>query len=147
MFLPAILVGLDIVSKRIAVRFLRLSFPVILIPGWLRLVYVENSGAAFGILTNARWLLLTVSLIASGALIYLLIKKRYQGQIQKKGLQFVLAGAAGNLIDRMVLGYVVDFIDLPYWPTFNFADVFINIGVFFFLLDIIIDNKRQASKG
>jgi len=142
MIFSTTLLIIDIISKQFATELLRFSDPLVLIPGWLQLVYVENRGAAFGILFNSRWLLTGISLLASLGLLYLYFAKKYQNNWQKLGIQFVLAGAVGNLIDRVFLGHVVDFIDLPYWPTFNFADIFINVGVFFFILDMIRENKK-----
>ncbi len=108
-----------------------------MIPGFLRLIYVENQGAAFGILGNARYFLLAVSVIAFMIFSLAYLRKKYQDNLQKYGLIFLAAGTFGNLLDRLFRGAVIDFIDLPYWPTFNFADIFINIGVLLIFIAVL----------
>ncbi len=99
-----------------------------------------NTGAAFGFLANQsgwqRWALSCVALVAVVVIVGLMLKHHCEKRFSY-GLAFVLAGALGNLIDRIQLGKVVDFLDFYYanyhWPAFNFADVFIFIGVFVIL--------------
>jgi signal peptidase II len=130
------LVAFDIVSKKIAAGFLHTVNQIVLIPGILKLLYVENQGAAFGILLNARYFLIGVSSIAFLVFIYCYFKKLYKDNFQYYGLILLAAGTFGNLLDRVWRGAVIDFIDLPYWPTFNFADIFINVGVLLIFISI-----------
>lgn len=83
--------------------------------------YSVNTGAAFGILKGQQWLLILISLVVIFLLIY--YHKEYP-----LALGFILGGAVGNLIDRVFLGYVIDFIDLGFWPSFNVADSFNTVG-------------------
>ena len=89
-------------------------------------------------------------MIAIGAIIY--IYRSAQGQkLLQTGLMLILGGAIGNLIDRVRIGYVVDFIDWHYknhhWPTFNIADVAISVGVGLFILDAIVNRDRDLESG
>ena len=110
------------------------------ITSFFNLGLTYNTGAAFGILANQsgwqRWALSLIALVAVVVIVGLMLK-HHQEKRFSYGLAFILAGALGNLIDRIQLGKVVDFLDFYYanyhWPAFNFADVFIFIGVFVIL--------------
>jgi signal peptidase II len=87
--------------------------------GFLSIQYTQNLGASFGILQGGRWLFIATALIV----IYIIFKF-YRTFRDKTGLMFLLAGAVGNLLDRVLFGYVRDFISIWIWPTFNLADAF-----------------------
>ena len=123
-------VVLDQLTKMIAERFLK---PVDTVPIWenvLHLTYVTNKGAAFGILQNQRWVFLVVSTVAIVLLSYFLWKKRDAHPLLCVALSFIIGGGIGNMIDRTVLGYVIDFIDfrLIHFAVFNGADSFVTVG-------------------
>ena len=107
----------------------------ILINSFFKLVNFKNEGAAFSILSNAggwqRYFLSLVALIASVIIIFL-IKKHKEEFLTALGLSLILGGALGNLYDRVLLGYVIDFLYFHihdyYWPAFNFADTAICFG-------------------
>ncbi len=90
--------------------------------------YTTNTGAAFGILQNSTWLLILISLIVLVVLLY------YSHEYQL-ALGFLLGGTLGNLFDRIFYGYVIDFIHVPFWPSFNLADSFNVLGVLLLLWD------------
>jgi signal peptidase II len=100
-----------------------------IVPSVLRFFYVENTGAAFGMFRDNAVLLLALSVVVVAALLVLFFQMIVASRLLgfAFGLQF--GGAAGNMIDRMRLGYVVDFIDVPRFPTFNVADSAITVGV------------------
>ncbi len=102
------------------------SLPVI--PGIFHLTYVQNTGAAFGIFRGLPGLFILPALAISGWLI-LELTRRDHPPLSRLGLALMLGGAIGNLIDRVRLGHVVDFLDLRVWPVFNVADSAITIGV------------------
>jgi signal peptidase II len=110
-------------------------YPVGLLPGFLNIVYIENRGAAFGLLVNQTFLI-TVTIAILSVIIVLLIRYPYLATtptLISAGLIF--GGATGNLVDRLRFGYVIDFIDVRlwndfHWPAFNFADSAIVIGAF-----------------
>ncbi len=87
--------------------------------------FISNTGSLFGFFAGRNNLFILISFIAIGILFYFYEKE----EDIRLGLSFLIAGTVGNLVDRIMRGYVVDFIDLPYWPVFNFADMFITIGV------------------
>jgi signal peptidase II len=127
--LSAAFIVIDLVSKRLAVQFLAVGKELVLIPHYLRFIYVENHGAAFGLLEHYPLIMIIVGLAVACYILYYVQAELCKSRIQYYGLIFLFAGTLGNLINRLFLGYVIDFIDLPNWPTFNFADIFINIGV------------------
>jgi signal peptidase II len=118
---------LDQLTKFLALRFLSLNTPVPLIKNFLNLTLVHNRGAAFGLLQNQLFLFILVSLFAIGLILYNL-KNKSNSVILKVCLSLILGGAAGNLIDRMRFGFVIDFFDLRVWPVFNIADSAITIA-------------------
>jgi signal peptidase II len=103
------------------------SLPII--PGILHVTHVQNAGAAFGMMQNRRPLFLIAALviIATIAIFYRRIKE--EGTLLVVAVGFLLGGAIGNLIDRVTMGMVTDFIDVRIWPVFNVADCAIVIGV------------------
>jgi signal peptidase II len=98
---------------------------------------VENLGAAFGILEHLQIIMVIVGLAVALYILYYVYADNCKSRIQYYGLIFLFAGTVGNLINRMFLGYVIDFIDLPHWPTFNFADMFINVGVILLIIYLL----------
>ncbi len=99
------------------------------------LPYTTNTGAAFGILQEQTTFLIFIGLVVIGFLLY------YSHEHQL-ALGFLLGGTFGNLIDRALYGYVVDFIHLPFWPSFNVADTFNVLGVLLLLLDSFTHRQR-----
>lgn len=124
----AFVVFLDQLTKYLAVKYLMLigSYPVI--KNFFHLTYVENKGAAFGMLQNKTLFFIVITVIVGAVLIYSMIKLP-GNSVYNYTLAMILGGAIGNLIDRVRLGYVVDFIDFKFFPAvFNVADSFIVIG-------------------
>jgi len=107
-----------------------------------RLDFVKNYGAAFNIFSGNRIFLSLISIIFSILLIYLILRKKTLNQFDLFAYSFILGGTIGNGIDRILKGYVIDFINLNIinFPVFNIADISINIG-FIFLLYKIFKNK------
>ena len=107
-----------------------------------RLDYVRNYGAAFNIFSGNRLFLSIISIIFSLIIIYLIIRKKSSNIIEYISYSFILGGTIGNGIDRIINGYVIDFINLNIinFPVFNIADISINIG-FIFLFYSILKNK------
>ena len=125
-------VVLDCVTKYLTVQYLKPIGDLPLIEGWLHLTYVENTGAAFGMLKDQRWLFIIVSSLGILALIALLIWKGKQISLPGTvALCMVIGGGIGNQIDRIVQGYVVDmiYVKIIDFAVFNVADSFVCIGV------------------
>ena len=125
----SIILALDQLTKFFISKNLLLNQSVPIIKGVLHFTLVHNRGAAFGILKNQILLFIFTAIFAI-VLIYIHLKnhrhKRYS--VYNISLSLILAGASGNLIDRLFLGYVIDFIDFRIWPVFNVADSAITIG-------------------
>lgn len=139
-----LLVLIDQAGKKAALHFLRES-DIELIPGVLELHYLENKGAAWGMLQNRTWVLIavtTIVLIVIATVFYRLSKEnRYL--FLRSCLVLLAAGALGNLIDRMINHYVIDFIyfSLIDFPVFNFADCFVCISAVLILYCILFRYK------
>ena len=108
-----------------------------------RLDFVKNYGAAFNIFSGSRIFLSFISIIFSILLIYLILRKNNLNAIDLYSYSFILGGTIGNGIDRILKGYVIDFINLNIinFPVFNIADISINIGFIFLLYNIFKNNR------
>ncbi len=106
--------------------------------------YVKNYGAAFNILNGSRILLSTISITITLFLTYFILYKKNLSNLDLFSYSFILAGTIGNGIDRIINGYVIDFINLNFidFPVFNIADISINIGLIFIIYGLI-KNKRR----
>jgi len=144
--LPLIIVFLNQVSKAIVRRMLPLHDSIPVVPGFLDFTHVRNTGAAFGILNavDFPFKTLAIAIVATGALIGVAMyaaSMAHQQLLARIGLALIIGGAAGNLIDRLFMGSVVDFVDV-YWRSyhfwaFNVADSAITVGVAAMILDMI----------
>jgi len=142
----SLLVLIDQVTKYIAKNFLIKKQPINILDGILNLVYVENRGAAFGIFRDKKIILVGFTSLVIVGLIYYLYKNKGKDKIIDICLMLVIAGAIGNLIDRVFLSYVVDFIhfyirDVFDWPVFNFADIYVSIGAMLLSIKLILFDK------
>lgn len=143
-WISAGVVVLDQLTKWVALRYLARHVEIAVMP-FLNLTLVYNRGAAFGFLNNAAgWqnvFFIGVALIACTAIVYLLYKLDRGNRMVAAGFVLILGGAAGNLIDRLLYGYVIDFIDVYYnaahWPAFNVADSAITIGATLLVCDAL----------
>ena len=127
-----ILVTLDQVSKFLAALYLKGTDGIVLIPGLLKLQYLENRGMAFGMLQGKQMIFIIFCLIFLGIIFFIFYripKNRYYLPLIVTGA-FLAGGAAGNFIDRLVYGYVIDFIYLVFidFPIFNIADIYVVSG-------------------
>ncbi|HOC08302.1 MAG TPA: signal peptidase II [Bacillota bacterium] len=118
----------DRVSKVICRQYLRPLGSIPVIKGVFHLTYVENTGAAFGMLQGNTWFLILTSVLVSAVVAYLIWKVKPENRYVKISLALILGGALGNLVDRVLLGYVVDFLDFRIWPVFNIADSCVVVG-------------------
>lgn len=105
-------------------------------PPYIHLTYIENSGAAFGMLSGNIILLTTFTLLFLGFFVWYLWRKTHRPMVLKLGFSLVVAGALGNLWDRITKGSVTDMIDFRVWPIFNIADIAVSVG--FVLLVIFL---------
>ena len=141
---------LDQITKYLIRHYFYLGSSVPVISGVFNLSYTQNTGAAFGMLQGAGIFLIILSIVV---LVLLVIYRRSifgDGILYRIGIGFVAGGIIGNLIDRLCLGYVVDFLDF-YWrtshfPAFNVADASICIGVGLYIIKQIMIEKLAAQK-
>lgn len=143
-----ILIALDQISKIEVQQMLsgRPSLPII--EGVFHLTYVENRGAAFGLMQGKQIFFTIVAIIVIIVGLICIYKKNY-GKLINISISMVIAGSVGNLIDRLKLGYVIDFLDFRFiWNyVFNLADVFVIIGTLTLCIAIIIrDSKEKKNK-
>lgn len=143
---------LDQLTKWLAVEFLKPVKSIPLIPEVLHLTYVENRGMAFGMFADNRWIfMLTSTLMITVFLAYLYLGM-CENTLYAVSMAMVVSGGIGNMIDRIALGYVVDFIDFTLidFAVFNGADSFVCVGagllILALLLDIIKESKKEDKK-
>lgn len=137
----------DQITKLIAVKYLMPISSVPIIRDVLHLTYVENRGAAFGMLQNHRWVFMVLSTVVMVIILVVMFKyKKYLHSLMLTGLSFIVGGGIGNMIDRTINGFVVDFVDftLINFAVFNIADTFICVGVGLLILDIILKKSDLA---
>ena len=147
--LAALIVAADQLAKFAAVQNLGLNRAVAVTP-FFNLVLTYNSGAAFSFLSDAagwqRGLFIAIALAASAWIVYLLRKYPHQGRFAL-ALSLVLAGAVGNVIDRILIGAVIDFLDFHalgyHWPAFNVADSAITCGAALLISDALRPRKGE----
>lgn len=138
-------IGLDQLTKWLAVVCLQgeASFP--LWKGVLHFTYVENTGMAFGMLKDHRWVFMVFSTIAIVALMIYLFRFRPEGKWMQISMAMIIGGGIGNMIDRIFLGFVVDFIDftLINFAVFNVADSFVCVGAGIMILCLVLDLMKE----
>ncbi len=147
---------LDQATKLLVVHLFRVpGHHVTVVPGWLDLTLTSNSGAAFGILNGARWLFVLIGLGALGAVVYFRRQVLALPVLPCYALALVAAGAAGNLVDRVLRGgQVVDFIHFHIarigfvWPDFNVADIGVTCGMTVYVCYVLwcdLQDSREQS--
>ena len=150
----AIILLLDQSTKLFIDRCMRLkSHPQPVVENFFNITYIRNKGAAFGFLADSsfhRPFLILLSIIAIVVIIGVYRKLRTEQKLTAAALSLIFAGALGNLIDRIRLGEVIDFIYVHWyghhWPAFNVADSAICIGVFLLAIDMFLDERRKKSE-
>ena len=133
--ISAAIVVLDQIFKYLAINNLKSVENVAVIDNLLYFTYLENRGAAFGIFSNQRWLFIIATVLAIILLVYLDFVKKFQSKIFNISVALITGGGVGNLIDRIFLGYVVDYIQISFFPPVcNFADYCITAGTIILII-------------
>ncbi len=145
LFLTSVLIGLDRLAKWWASTALHVGQPTPLLGQSIRLTRVHNVGGAFGIFPGSGELFLAVSGIVSLVLLALLLLGRFRGILARMGMAIVLAGAVGNLIDRLLYGFVLDFFEIRGFPVFNLADACITVGAGLIILHVLFGGDRHRT--
>jgi len=151
LFVSAIMVLADQISKTVVRNTMSLYESIPVIPDFFHLTYVTNDGMAFGInFPFGIYVFSAISIIFTGFLFWYLWSIKDDEIVVRTGLALILAGAIGNLIDRILLGEVVDFLDFMigdfHWYVFNLADSCVTVGLGFVLYDSMILNRKKSSQ-
>ena len=142
---------IDQITKYIAFLRLRENSPINIIDGFLQFSFVENYGAAWGILQDKRlFFIILTALVVLVLASYIKLNKKLN-KLTVTAISLVIGGAMGNLIDRIKMGYVIDFIDVDFgnlydFPVFNFADSFIVVGTFLMAYLLLTDKYENNEK-
>ena len=140
MLIVVILISLDLVSKYFVYYYIDL-YQFIKITPFFDITHIHNFGVSFGLFsgTISSLYLIIIGLLVVSFIIFLLVNA--QDKLEQWGLFIIVCGALANIIDRFINGYVIDFIYLHinqyYWPAFNFADIYISIGIIMILLNVL----------
>ncbi|MCF7968153.1 MAG: signal peptidase II [Methylococcaceae bacterium] len=153
LWLSALVIVIDQITKRVVDSTMQLYQSIELIP-YFQLTYMRNQGAAFSFLSGAggwqRWFFIGLAVIASVFICFWLKKLNRSQRWEAIAWSLVLGGALGNLIDRILYGYVIDFLDVYigdwHWPAFNVADSAITLGVAMLLLDSFKPQPRSLTE-
>ena len=153
LWLSVLVIALDQISKYMASQMLVMYEPVAVMP-MFNFTLMFNTGAAFSFLSEAggwqRWFFTIIALVISAVIVHWIRRLNAAQQLQAVGLSLVLGGALGNVIDRLLLGHVVDFIQIYYeqwyWPAFNLADSAITLGVILLILDTLRGSHHAADE-
>ena len=137
----AAIVAVDQLTKYLAAANL-VGKTVTLIPGWLQLHYITNDGMALSLLRGARWLFVVMTAVYLAVVIYVLVKKWFKKTPELWCIAAITGGAIGNFIDRISTGLVIDMICIPWFSTFNVADLFITFGALVLVIYILTKDKE-----
>ena len=145
LILSAVVIILDLWTKHLVLKSIRLHEAIPVIPDFFQLVHVRNTGAAFGHGANASSKLVAILLNVGAIAVFCVVvvyafRTAVTDRLLQTGLHLILGGAIGNLVDRFRFGYVVDFLDVyigtHHWPAFNVADSAICIGIALLFFDM-----------
>ena len=149
----AVVLVIDQATKLSIDRSMDLHSSITVVENFFNITYLRNKGAAFGVLANSGYRLpffILVSLVAIAVIIVVFYRLRPDQKFTAFSLALIFSGALGNLIDRVRLGEVIDFLDAHWyshhWPAFNIADSAICVGVFLLAIDMFIEEKRQKTR-
>lgn len=146
----AIIVGLDQLAKYLIQANFALNSSVPLIDGIFHITYIQNSGAAFSLFQNKTGFLIAMQLIVITIVFgYLVMRRKKEHWCMLLSLSLIIAGGLGNLIDRAMYGYVIDFLDMRFWPIFNVADISVCVGcgllvLYMFLFEPKFQRNRKT---
>lgn len=145
-----VMIVIDQCTKLLAVAKLRPIGSITVIDGFLDFTFVENRGVAFGMLYGKKWIILCMVAVIVAVLLYYFIKlpKTKEYHWVRAAMTLILAGAVGNVIDRMIRGYVVDFFAVTFvdFPVFNVADIYIVVGVVLLAILMLFVIKEEPKK-
>lgn len=144
LFLAAVIIAVDQGLKLWAVQCLKTGGTKVFAGGLLKFTYTENRGAAFSIFQNQRWLFVAITAVVCVIIIAALFMYGNHGFFSYAASILILGGGLGNLIDRVVNGYVVDYIYVSFFPAiFNFSDCCVTVGAIFLIIHVLLFSERN----
>lgn len=148
LIIAAAVIIVDQIIKYAVVANVKPVGNISVIDGLFSLQYVENRGVAFGLMKDMRWLFVVLTSLMIAAIIFYMFKNRPDGKLFYILAGLIIGGGIGNLIDRILYGYVIDYLSLSFFPPVcNFADYCISGGVFILLIYALIkSSKKKGSK-
>ena len=142
-----VLVAADQLTKLYALNVIKPKGTITVIDNFYYFTYVENRGAAFGIMQNKQWFFIIVTLLIFAAFGYILFKYKIEGKLFFAAVVLIFGGGVGNLIDRIFRGYVVDFLQFSFFsPVCNAADYFITVGAVLLVISVLFCKKNIARR-
>lgn len=143
--LALVVLIVDQVTKYLVVQNIELYQVKAFLPGVLSWMYIQNTGAAWSILEGQMWFFYVITTVVIIGILYIMQKYAKESRLFSMGLTLILAGALGNFIDRIRLGYVVDMVrvELFDFPIFNVADMSLSIGVALIIVYVLLDEKNK----
>ena len=148
-FYIVLLIILDFLIKKIVFNYISLNSFITILP-ILDIAHIHNYGISFGLFSGIipSWMIILIASIVTIAIVYLMIQA--SNKVEKWGFTLIIAGAISNIFDRVINNYVLDFIYLHYkqfyWPAFNFADIYITLGVLMILSQVFKGFKKKITK-
>ena len=142
--IAAAVAAADQLVKLLAKTYL-MGKTVVLVPGWLQFHYIENDGMALSLFRGGRWFFVVLTAVYLAVIVYAIVKKEIYKKPELILIACITGGAVGNLIDRIATGLVIDMICIPWFSTFNVADLFITFGAGILVLYILIKDKDFLS--
>jgi signal peptidase II len=136
----------DQLTKRIVVEGLALGDGIEIV-GPFAIRHVRNTGIAFGLFADSTTVVATLTSVAVAGMLWFFARAGRRHPLLPVALGLLLGGSVSNLVDRIRLGYVTDFIDFDYWPAFNLADTFIVVGVGLLFLSLVASDRTSATVG
>ena len=137
------LILVDQAIKFLVVSYMKLGESIPVLAGIFHITYIENPGAAFGLFANQRVIFIVAAALVIAAACLMYRRLMSEKVIVRWGVALLLGGAAGNLIDRVRIGRVIDFLDFRIWPVFNIADIGICIGVALLMYALLYDKEKE----
>ena len=147
LIVAAALTIVDQITKYYAMQSIALNSSFEVIKNFLSFSYIQNTGVAFGFLEGMQWIYIPVTILGCLALIFALFKYKHHTFWSYGAIILLLSGGVGNLIDRIRLGYVVDFIKLHFFKyIFNFADCCVTVGAVMFFIAVVLYKENNNNK-
>ena len=150
LILSIVLLIIDQVSKIIVVNNLSVGESKNIVDGFFSLTYVKNTGAAWGMFSNSTIILGLLSIVFSIILIKYIIESKKLSNISVISYSLLLSGIFGNMLDRFIRGFVIDFLNFYIfsydYPVFNIADIFIVVGIILIIIETFIEGGKNDSK-